>query len=133
MGSDDTHVFTDHRNFLYVFHPTSIYPGLGRHLISKLQRSALFLSHFPCHIAHVRGEKNIMADMMTQWYCRYRGKRSSQMARHVSRRSTERNKMTSGDQGLPTDEEVRAVQMTTGHAPLKVSSKRNRLLTVNSH
>ena len=36
MGSDDTHIYTDHRNLLYVFHPTSIEPGLGRHVISKV-------------------------------------------------------------------------------------------------
>ena len=87
MGSDDNHVYTDHRNLLYVFHPTAIEPGLGRHIVSKLQRWALFLSQFPYHIEHVRGEKNVMADMMTRWFAGYRGKREVCMARRVVTRS----------------------------------------------
>lgn len=36
------HVHTDHRNLLFVFAPKSIEPSLGRHIISKVQRWALF-------------------------------------------------------------------------------------------
>ena len=53
------------------------------------------------------------------------------MARRVSTRSTESDNTTSGDLGLPTDEEVRAVRMKTGQASPKVFSKRNGLVTVN--
>ena len=81
MESDDTHVYTEHRTILYVFHSTAFEPGLGRHVVSKLQRWALFLSHFPYDIEHVKDETNMMVDMMKRWYAGCRGKRKVMMAR----------------------------------------------------
>ena len=31
------HVFTDHRNLLFVFAPLALEPALGRHVVSKVQ------------------------------------------------------------------------------------------------
>ena len=44
LGHARTHVFTDHRNLLFVFAPLALEPSLGRHIVSKVQRWALYLS-----------------------------------------------------------------------------------------
>lgn len=44
MNGDPVHVFSDHRNLMFVFAPLAIEPALGRHVVSKVQRGALFLS-----------------------------------------------------------------------------------------
>ena len=112
MGSDETHVYTDHRNLLFVFHPTAIEPGLGRHVVSKLQRWALFLSQFSYHINHVSGAKNVMADMMTRWYKGYRGKRDPAMARRVVASNEKSRGNEDGDSSLwPTPSEIRESQL----------------------
>ena len=62
-----THIFTDHRNLLFVFAPLALEPSLGRHIISKVQRWALYLSRFSYTIEHISGDKNVCADMLTRW------------------------------------------------------------------
>ncbi len=47
------HVFTDHRNLLFVFSPHSVEPALGRHVVSKVQRWALHLSKYQYVIEHI--------------------------------------------------------------------------------
>lgn len=66
------HVFTDHRNLLFVFSPTSFEPAVGRHVISKVQRWAIFLSQFNYVIEHIDGERNVFADILTRWARGYR-------------------------------------------------------------
>lgn len=85
MASDNTRLYTDHSNLLYVFHPRSMEPGLGRHVVSKLQRWALYLSQFQYCIEHIRGELNVMPDIMTRWYKGYRGSRAKPEKRMVRR------------------------------------------------
>lgn len=63
-------VFTDHRNPLFVFPPLATEPGLGRHVVSKVQLRALFLSRFDYMIEHMEGEKNVFTDILT---CRTKG------------------------------------------------------------
>ena len=72
LGMDDAHIFTDHRNLLFVFAPLVVEPKLRRHIVSKVQRWALFLSTFPYVIEHIRGEDNVCADMLTRWCRGYR-------------------------------------------------------------
>jgi len=50
------HVSTDHRNLLFIFNPLAIGPVLGRHIVSKVQRWALYLSKFQYNIEHIEGE-----------------------------------------------------------------------------
>lgn len=71
------HVFTDHRNLLFVFAPLALEPALGRHIVSKVQRWALYLSRFSYAIEHVRGELNVCADMLTRWVRGNRNERSA--------------------------------------------------------
>lgn len=72
MSSELTHIYTDHRNLLFVFAPLALQPALGRHIVSKVQRWALFLSRFPYVIEHVDGKANIFADILTRWTRGYR-------------------------------------------------------------
>ena len=72
MGSQPTHIYTDHRNLLFVFAPLALEPALGRHIVSKVQRWALFLSRFPYVIEHIEGKSNIFADILTRWTKGYR-------------------------------------------------------------
>lgn len=62
----DIRGFTDHRNLLFVFNPTSLQPSLGRHVVRKVENWAIYLSQFPYMIDHVRGEANVMADIIRQ-------------------------------------------------------------------
>lgn len=72
---DYVHIYKDHLNLLFIYSPTTIHPNLGRHIVSKVQRWGLCLAQFQYTIQHVRGEKNVMTDIMTRWYKSYRGKR----------------------------------------------------------
>ena len=72
MSSKPVHVYTDHRNLLFVFDPLSLEPALGRHIISKVQRWALYLSRFSYVIEHVSGSSNVFADILTRWTRGYR-------------------------------------------------------------
>lgn len=67
------HLFSDHRNLLFVYNPMAMEPALGRHIVTKVQRWALFLSRFNYTIEHIPGKSNVMADIMTRWYGGYRG------------------------------------------------------------
>ena len=69
---ETTHVFTDHRNLLFVFAPLAMTPTLGRHAVSKVHRWALFLSRFDYILEHIDGESNVCADIMTRWSRNYR-------------------------------------------------------------
>ena len=72
-----THVFTDHRNLLFIFAPVALEPALGRHIVGKVQRWALYLSRFTYVIEHVDGEKNVFADILTRWLKGYRSEKRS--------------------------------------------------------
>ena len=52
-------------------------PVLGRHVLSKVQRWALYLSRFAYIIEHVRGDENVFADILTRWTKGYRRERKS--------------------------------------------------------
>lgn len=73
LGHAHVHVFTYHRNLLFVFAPLALEPALGRHIASKAQQEALYLSKFNYAIEHIRGDENVRADILT-W--RTRGCRS---------------------------------------------------------
>lgn len=71
---DDIHIFTNHRNLLFVYDPLTVKTNLGRHVVNKVQRWALYLLHFMHTIEHIEGSRNVTADMLTRWYAGYRGK-----------------------------------------------------------
>lgn len=77
LGGNPTHVHTDHRNLMFVFAPLALEPTLGRHIVSKVQRWALYLSRFPYVIEHVSGKANVFADILTRWTRGYRKERKA--------------------------------------------------------
>ena len=77
LAEGNIHLYTDHRNLLFVFNPIALNPALARHMVRKMQRWGLYLSRFSYAIKHVKGEKNIMADIMTRWWRGYRGERQA--------------------------------------------------------
>ncbi len=56
LGQQRTQVFTDHRNLLFIFAPLALEPALRRHVVSKVQRWALYLARFSYDIEHFRGD-----------------------------------------------------------------------------
>lgn len=70
--SDNVTSFTDHRNLLFIFHPTAVEPFLGRHKVLKVIRWAFYLSAFSYTIEHILGRVNTVADSMTKWMRGYR-------------------------------------------------------------
>ena len=83
-----TEIHTDHRNLLFLFSPLAFEPKLGRHVVTKVQRWALFLTRFPYRISHIAGEDNVFADIMTRWFRGYRGnlaESETALCRRVSR------------------------------------------------
>lgn len=80
-GEHNTHVFTDHRNLMFVFNPAAFCPSVGHHVVNKVIRWALYLSQFIYRIEHVPGDTNVMADIMSRWLGGYRSGRTSNCAR----------------------------------------------------
>ncbi|CAN8061293.1 unnamed protein product [Agarophyton chilense] len=72
MDEYPVHVFTDHRNLLFVFAPTARQPSLGQHVVAKIHRWAIFLSRFEYIIEHIPGKDNVFADILTRWLRGYR-------------------------------------------------------------
>ena len=72
MSARPAHVFTDRRNLLFVFAPLALETALGRHVVSKVQRWALFLSSYRYMIEHIAGDENVFADILTRWTKGYR-------------------------------------------------------------
>ena len=81
MCEQDLRVFTDHRNLLFVFAPSTLEPSLGRHKVLKGLRWAVLLSRFVYCIEHVNGDENVMADIMTEWIRGYRSNKKSHQER----------------------------------------------------
>ncbi len=58
MSEKVIHLYTDHRNLLFVYNPEVREPPLERHIISKVERWGLYLSKFQYVIEHVDGDFN---------------------------------------------------------------------------
>lgn len=112
-----THVFTDHRNLLFVFAPLAMEPVLGRHVVSKVQRWALFISRFAYVIEHIEGKSNICADMLTRWTRNYRSDRSErQMICSML--------LTEAEQVVPSPDDFIWPRLDTIRASQKLRSQR---------
>ena len=75
LAEGNIHLYTDHRNLLFVFNPLALKLLFQRHVVSKVQCWGLYPSRFSYAIEPVKGEKNIMADIMTRWWRGYRRKK----------------------------------------------------------
>lgn len=61
------HIFTDHRNLVYIFEPAGRPLGTSKGTAGRLERWAIALSAVPYTIQHVEGESNGFADMLSRW------------------------------------------------------------------
>jgi hypothetical protein len=61
------HIFTDHRNLVFTFNPSTLSVPLKRQTIDKLHQWSLKLSSFNYTIHHISGSLNVWADMLTCW------------------------------------------------------------------
>lgn len=77
LGVENVHIFTDHRNLLFVFAPLALRPSSPRYVLSKVHRWAIHLSRFDFDIEHIEGSKNVFADLLTRWA---KGNRQGQIA-----------------------------------------------------
>lgn len=60
-------LFTDHKNLIYIFNPTSVNGNLQKHIVNKVERWALTLASFRYTIVHIPGEENVWADLLSRW------------------------------------------------------------------
>ena len=60
-------IFTDHKNLMFIFNPSSTSIPLKQHTLDKLYRWALKLSSVDYHIEHIPGQLNTWADMLSRW------------------------------------------------------------------
>ena len=61
------HLFTDHKNLVYIFTPVAITKHIPRHVAHKIERWALTLAAYRYTIVHIPGEANTWADILTRW------------------------------------------------------------------
>ncbi|GMF60887.1 unnamed protein product [Phytophthora fragariaefolia] len=61
------HLFTDHRNLVYIFNPNATDGSMQRYQADKLQRWAMAMTSYRYVIEHIRGDDNAWADMLSRW------------------------------------------------------------------
>jgi len=74
---EEPRVFTDHRNLLVCYSPSTLDPWFELHKVMKVFRWALFFSQFQYRIEHFVKNENVIAVIMKRWNPGYRGKRSA--------------------------------------------------------
>jgi RNase H-like domain found in reverse transcriptase len=62
LSHDEFSILSDHLYLTYIYNPLSADPTLARHVVQKLQRSALKMSVFSYRMEHVMGELNYWTD-----------------------------------------------------------------------
>ena len=112
-GRSDIRVLTDHRNLLFVFAPRALEPTLGRHVVSKVQRWAFYLSRFDYSIEHIRGEDNVFADILTRWTKGYRQREDKKAVCSVLLQEAEQLSPNAGSVVWPDIAEFRLAQDTS--------------------
>lgn len=61
------HLFTDHKNLVYLFAPAATTKHIARHVANKIERWALSLAAYRYTINHISGDTNTWADLLTRW------------------------------------------------------------------
>jgi len=67
LSTQDSRLFTDHRNLIYVFNPTANDNDFKKYTLDKLCPSAMKLCAFRFMIEHIPGETNIWAEILLRW------------------------------------------------------------------
>lgn len=61
------HLFTDHSNLVFMFHPERTLPHLSRAVYNKVWRWSMLLTTFTYTIVHISSEDNCWADLLSRW------------------------------------------------------------------
>ena len=61
------HMFTDHRNLIYIFNPASRTNEVSKQVAEKLERWTLALRSYRYVIEHIPGEVNYWPDILSRW------------------------------------------------------------------
>ena len=61
------YLFTDHSNLVFIFNPERVQPSMSKNATNKVKRWAIALSVFDYTIAHIDGEENVWADLLSRW------------------------------------------------------------------
>jgi len=67
MREQGFHLFTDHSNLVFLYHPQRSNIRMNKTIYSKVQRWSLILSMFEYTIVHIKGEENCWADLLSRW------------------------------------------------------------------
>ena len=131
LGEQPVHVFTDHRNLLYIFAPCALVPASARHVVSKVQRWAMYLSRFEYAIEHIDGSANVFADLLTRWG---RGHRVHTTAnpRICSLTTATEQLVPAADEILwPTRETLIGAQQRAAHKPTRGTADTDGLVRLD--
>ncbi|KAG3112217.1 hypothetical protein PI124_g10788 [Phytophthora idaei] len=60
-------LYTDHRNFRFIFNPSSVLTAVPKYTADKLQRWAILLMAYEYAICGISGEDNVWADLLSRW------------------------------------------------------------------
>ena len=61
------HLFTDHSNLVFIYHPEKSSVIMSKTVFNKVQRWSMLLSNFEYTIVHIKGEDNCWADLLSRW------------------------------------------------------------------
>jgi len=67
MREQGFHLFTDHSNLVFLYHPQRSNIRMNKTIYSKVQRWSLILSMYEYTIVHIKGEENCWADLLSRW------------------------------------------------------------------
>uniref|UniRef100_H3H555 Reverse transcriptase n=1 Tax=Phytophthora ramorum TaxID=164328 RepID=H3H555_PHYRM len=111
------HLFTDHRNLVYIFNPYATDGMMARYQADKLQRWALALMSFRYVIEHVPGEENAWGDLLSRWGAGPPLEATRTAIRAARLAVVERvSPLEEADFVWPSEQEIRAVQQAAGAA-----------------
>lgn len=77
LGEKPVHIFTDHRNLLFFFAPQVRLSNVFRHVISKVQQWAMYVSRFPFCIENRERHCKVFADMLMRLVKGYRSEQET--------------------------------------------------------
>lgn len=132
LNGKKTRVFTDHRNFLFVFSPLTLEPSLGKHVVAKVLRWEIYLSAFDFAIEHIEGVKNVFADILTRWARGHRRERQMRAVFAIVETTAIVHASPDDIQWPSRDEILNAQSSSQTQKPKKVKRSADGLLKLDS-
>jgi hypothetical protein len=131
--TDGFTIYTDHRNLQYIYNPAGRGGVVPKPTADRLERWALYLRTFEYTIAHIAGEDNVWADLLSRWahgtqeaLTARRSLRSARMRLRGGRISNLSNLQATDGEQWPTLDEIRnATRDLTEEEATKLKLKLN--------